>query len=207
MSATRLFPAFLDVRGRRCLLVGAGAIAGQKVAGLLSAGATLHVVSPQAIVGIQKLAEAGRLVWIPRAFLPSDLDGVFLVVAATADAAINRAVFKEADSRKVLCNAVDDPDHCHFYYPAVVRRGDLQIAISTAGRSPALAQRLRVELEAQFGAEYGPWLEWLGTVRQLFFRRHIDPRERKDTLHRLVSGEIYNRFAAFLQRKGGLVHG
>lgn len=208
MSATRLFPAFLDVRGRRCLVVGAGAIAEQKVAGLLSGGATLHVVSPQATTGIQELADAGRLVWSPRAFLSSDLHGVFLVVAATADAAVNEVVFREADSRGVLCNAVDDPEHCHFQYPAVVQRGDLQIAISTAGRSPALAQRLRGELEAQFGADYGPWLEWLGRVRQLLFRCNVEQKQRRTVLHRIVGREIYNRFvAARVRRKGGLVHG
>lgn len=207
MSATRLFPAFLNVRGRRCLIVGGGAIAEQKAAGLLSAGANLHLASPQATAGIQELADTGRLVWSSRAFLPSDLDGVFLVVAATADRAVNEAVFREADSRGVLCNAVDDPDHCHFQYPAVVRRGDLQIAISTAGRSPALAQRLRMELEAQFGAEYEPWVEWLGRVRQLLFRRNLEQQQRKTLLRRIVGREVYNRFAAVLRRKGGLVRG
>lgn len=208
MSAVTLFPAFLDLRGRSCLVVGAGGIAQQKIASLLASGSEVHVVAPCASAEIQRLDSDQRLHWTRRTFLPSDLHGVFLVVAATDDRRVNAEVFREADSRRVLCNAVDDPEHCHFQYPAVVRRGELQIAISTGGRSPALAQRLRKELEAQFGAEYGPWLEWLGRVRQLLFHRNVEQQQRKTVLHRIVGPKVYNRFvAARLRRKGGLAHG
>lgn len=208
MSASALFPAFLDLRGRPCLVVGAGEVAQQKVTSLIASGAAVHVVAPHASAEIQHLGADHRLRWSPRAFLPSDLDGVFLVVAATSDVQVNEKVFREADSRGVLCNAVDDPEHCHFQYPAVVRRGDLQIAISTGGRSPALAQRLRTELEAQFGVEYGPWLEWLGTVRELLFRRRIDPEQRKLALHRIVRRDVFNRFvSARRRRQGGSTNG
>ena len=141
-----LFPLFLKLEGRDCLVVGGGSIAAQKLDGLLSAGAHLHVVAPKADDRIRELVSDGRLRWSQREFRPSDVTGAVLVVAATGDPMVNETVFREAQSRGVLCNAVDEPDHCNFYYPAVVRRGDLQIAISTAGHSPALAQRLRKDL-------------------------------------------------------------
>ena len=212
MSASVLFPAFLDLRRRRCVVVGAGEIARQKIAGLLASGARVRVLAPEACAEVQELAKRdaltgvsteGSLEWKQRRFLTSDLDGAFLVVAATGDPQVNEEVYREAEARGVLCNAVDDPKHCHFQYPAVVRRGDLQIAISTAGNSPALAQRLRAELEEQFGPEYGAWLRWLGAVRQLLFRREVPPEERKPALHRIARGEVYERFVATRQRRHG----
>ena len=191
-----LFPMFVKLEGRRCLVVGAGPIAEQKIESLLLSGADVHVVAPEATEGIQGLAASGRLHWHSRRFTPADLDGVQLVIAASGDPAVNGEVFQHCERRGIFCNAVDEPEHCRFYYPAVVRRGDLQIAVSTAGHSPALAQRLRAELEARYGPEYGPWLQWLGRVRQLFFRRPMDPQRRKDTLHRIARNEVFERFNA-----------
>lgn len=199
----QLFPLFLKLQGRRCLVVGGGQIAEQKLEGLLAAGADIQVVATTAGETVRGLAANGRLTWTERAFVPADLDDVFLVVAATGDSNVNETVFREAESRRVLCNAVDEPQHCHFYYPAVVRRGELQIAISTAGHSPALAQRLRTELEAAFGPEYGPWLRWLGQVRSLFFRRPLDPQHRRLALHRIASRDVYERFVRAQQRRQG----
>jgi precorrin-2 dehydrogenase/sirohydrochlorin ferrochelatase len=190
-----LFPLFLKLEGRDCLVVGGGSIAAQKLDGLLSAGAHLHVVAPKADDRIRELVSDGRLRWSQREFRPSDVTGAVLVVAATGDPMVNETVFREAQSRGVLCNAVDEPDHCNFYYPAVVRRGDLQIAISTAGHSPALAQRLRKDLERQLDENLGDWLIWLGNVRRLFFSRHIDPGRRRTALHRIASQQVYERFA------------
>ena len=102
-----------------------------------------------------------------------------MVIAATNSRELNAAIFHEARQRNILCNVVDDPEYCDFYYPAVVRRGDLQLAISTNGQSPALAQRIRRELEIQFGPEYGEWLEQLGKIRQQLFASKIDPEERR----------------------------
>ncbi len=192
MSA--LFPIFLKLSGQSCLVVGAGQIAEQKLEGLLVSGAVVAVVAPQATETIRQLAAEGRISWIERTFEPSDLEDKVLVVAATGDRAINEEVYRAACSRHVLCNAVDEPDHCHFYYPAIVRRGDLQIAISTAGHSPALAQRLRLELEALFGPEYGDLLNWLGKVRVMLFRRSMDSKSRKRALHRIASREVTSRF-------------
>jgi precorrin-2 dehydrogenase len=195
-----LFPMFLKLAGQRCLVVGAGAVAGQKVDALLLAGADVRVVAPVAGEAVRKLANDGRLTWMARRFDPADLDDAVLVIAATGDRAVNEEVFRYASDKRVLCNAVDEPEHCHFYYPAVVNRGDLQIAISTAGHSPALAQRLRRELEAQFGPEYVCFVNWLGRLRRLFFRRDMDSQFRKNALHRIASREVFERFVG-AQRK------
>jgi len=184
---TNLFPMFLKLEGRPCLVVGAGTVAEGKIGSLLLAGATVRVVAPQADVAVQEWARTGVMRWESREFCLLDLDGVFLVIAATSSNEVNGSVFREAQRRNVLCNVVDDPEHCDFYYPAVVRRGQLQIAISTAGESPALAQKLRRELESQYGPEYEGWVEQLGKRRRELFARDINPEERHRQLHELAS--------------------
>ena len=186
-----LFPMFVNLEGRPCLMVGAGRIAESKIPGLLEAGAKVLVVAPEANPTITEWANSGRITWEQRSFQSADLNGKFLVIAATSLRDLNAAVFHEARQRNILCNAVDDPDHCDFYYPAVVRRGALQLAISTAGLSPALAQRIRCELEEQFGPEYAAWLQQLGQVREELFAREIDPEQRRQLLHRLASRESF----------------
>lgn len=197
-----LFPMFVKLDGQPCVVVGAGRIAEQKISALLASGARVIVIAPRAADSIQSAAAAGRLTWLEREFNPSDLDGKVLVVAATGDRSINEEVYHEASSRHVLCNAVDELEHCHFYYPAVVRRGDLQIAISTAGHSPALAQRLRRELETLFGPEYGDLLGWLGRVRAMLFRRDMEPQARTRTLHHIAGSEVAARFIHARRRSG-----
>lgn len=189
-----LFPLFLRLEGRRCILVGAGEIATQKLDSLLVAGANVHVIAPSISEKTQQLVREGAICWSRRSFEARDLSGAILVIAATANPELNALVFREARRRGVLCNAVDDPENCDFYYPAVVRRGDLQIAISTAGNSPALAQRLRRELESQFGEVYSDWLSFLGRARRRLLQRRIDPLRRKGILHRLVTPLAYERF-------------
>ena len=184
---TNLFPMFLKLEGRPCLVVGAGTVAEGKIGSLLLAGATVRVVAPQANAAVLEWARTGVIRWEAREFSPLDLDKVFLVIAATSSNEVNESVFREAQRRDVLCNVVDHPQHCDFYYPAVVRRGQLQIAISTAGESPALAQRLRRELEIQFGPEYESWVEQLGKARSELFARDINPEERRRRLHELAS--------------------
>ena len=192
-----LFPIFLKLDGRPCLVVGAGPVAESKIAGLIEAGAAVRVVAPRATPGIEQRAKDGELRWLPRRFEPADLDGVFLVVVATSSRELNEHIFREAQNRRILCNVVDDPPHCDFYYPSVVRRGDLQFAISSAGHSPALAQRLRQELDRQLEPEYTQWLACLGRVRRGLYRRAMDNTLRHALLHRLASRE---RFELFLQR-------
>ncbi|HEV2717532.1 MAG TPA: bifunctional precorrin-2 dehydrogenase/sirohydrochlorin ferrochelatase, partial [Terriglobales bacterium] len=184
---TSLFPMFLKLEGRACLVVGAGTVAEGKINGLLLSGAAVHVVAPRANAAVADWARAGTIRWEARAFSPAALDGVFLVIVATSSKDVNEAVFREAQRRNILCNVVDDPEHCDFYYTAVVRRGQLQIAISTAGESPALAQKLRRELETQYGPEYESWIEHLGKSRRELFARNIDAEERRRRLHELAS--------------------
>ncbi len=180
-----LFPIFVKLEGRPVLLVGAGPVGESKVGGLLAAGASVTVVSPQATPAIAKLADEGKLLWHPREFQASDLNGMTLVVAAVPRI-VARTVYEEASLRGVLCNSVDDIENCDFYYPAIVNRGDLQIAISTAGHSPALAQRLRIQLERQFGPEYAEWIQQLGAARRELFAAEMDPEARKRKLHELA---------------------
>ena len=198
-----LFPLYLRLEGRRCLLVGAGDIASHKIQGLLSAGAVVHVVAPVPGPVLRELIREGLVCWSQRNFRPSDLEGAVLVIAATGDPGVNEIIFREARHRGILCNAVDEPERCDFYYPAVVQRGDLQIAISTAGHSPALAQRIRKELEAQFDPDYTDWIAWLGNVRSRLFRKSMNPERRKRVLHRVASADFYSRFVASRQSKVG----
>ncbi len=181
-----LFPMFVKLEGRRCLVVGAGRVAEAKVGSLLVTGADVRVVGRSPTSVVKRLARTGKISWIPREFDPGDLDGVVVVVSATSPE-VNERVCREARRRGVLCNVVDDPARCDFYYPAVVRRGDLQIAISTGGNSPALAQRLRKELEKRFGPEYKAWVEQLGETRQKVLKQNMDPERQRRLLHRLAS--------------------
>ena len=197
-----LFPIFVKLEGRPVLLVGAGPVGESKIAGLLSAGAVVTVVAPEATSSIQRLAAGGKVNWRRRAFAAHDLEGQALVIAAVPKD-VARSIFDEARARGVLVNSVDDPDNCDFYYPAVVNRGDLQIAISTAGHSPALAQRIRVELEQQFGPEYAQWVDQLGAARRDLFATDMDPELRKQKLHEMVGpGPI----SPGLHTGGGMVY-
>jgi len=189
---------FLKLAGRPCLVVGAGAIGESKIASLLDAQAAVRLVAPNATAPVESWAETKRIEWLARQWEPRDLEGMFLVVAATSSPQLHEQVFQEAQRRGVLCNVVDMPELCDFYYPAVVERGSLQIAVSTAGQSPALAQRLRKELEAQFGPEYEAWLDHLGEERDKLFVAKLDPDERKRLLHDLASAEA---FKAFLHKR------
>ena len=189
-----LFPAFLKLQGRRCLVVGAGLIAEEKIESLLRAGARIQVVAPAATKRVQSWAREKTIRWQPRKFRSADLAGAFVVIAATSSSALHAKIYKQARRRGVLCNSVDDPDNCDFYFGAVVRRGDLQIAISTAGHSPALAQRLRKKLEKDIGIEYERWVATLGAARKRLFAKSISPARRKALLHDLASEISFERF-------------
>ena len=181
-----LLPIFANLSGRRGLLVGAGNVALEKLDSLLPTGILLRVVAPFARPEVVSLAAEGKLEWIPRAFTPSDLDGVFFAIAATDVPEINAAVYQEAVARNIFCNSVDDIPNCDFFFGSVVRRGPLQIAISTSGESPAVAQRLRREINAQLPADIGPWLEDLGELRREVLATHPRGEARKALLHQLA---------------------
>jgi precorrin-2 dehydrogenase len=196
-----LLPIFVKLRSRLVVVVGGGAIAEGKIEGLLAAEARVRIVAPQVTPAIAKWIEQGQVEWRAKTFDPADLAGAFLAIAATSAPGVNEAVFAEADARGILCNAVDDIEHCHFYYGSVVQRGDLQIAISTNGKSPALAQRLRLLLEKQFGPEYELWLEWLGAARELFRAGDNSADSKKVLLHHLASEPMFERFLQEARRQ------
>lgn len=189
-----LFAMFVKLQGRLVVVIGGGSIAEGKITGLLAAGARVRVISPVLTPALAEQVPDRKIEWLPRVFEPGDLSGAHLVIAATSAPGVNEAVFREAEARGIFCNAVDDIEHCHFYYGSVVQRGDLQIVISTNGKSPALAQRLRQELEAQFGPEYEAWLEWLGAARELLRAASPDPDSNKKLLHQLASQPAFEQF-------------
>jgi len=204
-----LFPAFIKLARRRCLVVGAGGVALEKVRSLLTAEADVRVVAPRVCAEINALAAEGRVELVRRAWAADDLARMFMVIAATDDAAVNAAVYEAAVERNILCNSVDDPPHCDFYFGSIVTRGDLQIAISTAGESPALAQRLRKDIEAQLPEDLGPWLREVGRLRREVLANVEPGEERKLVLHRLAEREVCGSAAceARLEALGGAVKG
>jgi precorrin-2 dehydrogenase/sirohydrochlorin ferrochelatase len=185
-----LFPIFLKLTARPCVVVGAGNIAESKIESLLRSEATVTVIAPEALPRVQEWAASGDLTWRQREYKHGDLAGAFLVVAGTATAEVNRAVYAEANAAGILCNAVDDPPFCDYYFPSVVRRGGLQIAISTAGESPALAQRLRKEINAQLPQDTGEWLMELGRLRREVTAVEPIGEPRKLLLHELAQREV-----------------
>jgi precorrin-2 dehydrogenase/sirohydrochlorin ferrochelatase len=189
-----LFPIFIKLKAKKCVVVGAGKIAAAKAAGLLTSGARVVVIGPRAAEWIQSQARAGQVIWHRRRFVAKDVEHAFLVIAATNSNATNEAVFRACVERGVLCNVVDVPERCDFFYPAVVRRGPLQIAISTDGRSPALARRLRIELEQHFGSEYGQWVEHVGRMRRGILSQDLAAGERRRRLDQIASGESFEQF-------------
>jgi precorrin-2 dehydrogenase/sirohydrochlorin ferrochelatase len=185
---------FLKLEGRPCLLVGAGRVGENKLRTLLRAGAQVWVVSPRATPGVERLAREREIVWLRRKFTARDLHGMLLVVVATSSPTVNKRVSECARRRGVLCNAVDDPLNCDFFYPAVVRRGNFQIAISTGGCSPELAHRLRKELQRQFGPEYKRWVEELGRKRAELLSSSLPRETRLSRLRSLSSRRAYQQF-------------
>ena len=194
MKPEKLFPMFLKLSTRPCLVVGAGTSAETKIAGLLGTGGKIRVVAPEATAQVRSWAQSKAIEWHQRPFQPSDLEGIFLVVAATSSTELHERIFALATQLGVLCNIVDVPPLCDFYYPSVVQRGALQIAVSTAGLSPALAQRLRKQLETEFGPEYEEWLAQLGDAREKLHSTDVDPDRRKRLLHEIASEEAFQAF-------------
>ncbi len=184
------YPVFLDLRQRSCVVIGGGALAEEKVRGLLAAGAEVIVIAPGLPQGLAELVGEGRILHRPRSYKPGDLANAVLVVVCGEPAAIVEAVWQEAQRRNVLVNTVDDLAHCGFLAPSVVRRGDLSVAISTNGKAPALAVRLRQRLERELGEEYGRFLALAGSVRSRLAARKPDFGERRELWYRLVDSDV-----------------
>ena len=187
---THLFPVFLNLEGKPCLVVGGGLVALRKVESLLECGAAVSVVSPVAEDRIYELADRGAVVWRQDTVEVKDLDGKFMVFIATDNQEVNQQVVDWCRERRVLVNAVDDPPNCDFYVPAVVRQGSLQLAISTEGRSPMFARRLREQIQVQMGPEYGEFVDLLGDLRDLVKETIPDIAKRKLIFEKLVNSDI-----------------
>ena len=183
------YPVFLNLRGRHCIVVGGGAIAEQKVVGLLEAGARATVVSPALTWKLEDLASTGAIEVRRRPYEHGDLAGAFIAIAATDDRSANAAVWDEAEERGILLNAVDDLPHCSFIAPAIHREGDIAVAISTGGKSPAFAVRLRERIAALIGREEGEFLNLLGELRPQVAARVPDFKLRTRLWYQIVDSD------------------
>src|SRR5688500_1597943 len=173
----RYYPAYLNLQGRVVVVVGAGAVAWQKIAALLESEARVRIVAPEALPEIEELARAKKVEWLPRPYQPTDLDSASLVIAATDDAELQKRVAEEARARRIWVNVVDVTPLCDVIAPAVVARGDVQIAVSTGGASPALAKFIREKLEPLFGPEYGVVADVLQRHRPAILKLPADRRQ------------------------------
>lgn len=185
------YPVVLDLRGRRCVVVGGGVEAEQKVGGLVACGAEVVVIAPEVTERLRAWAEEGRIRWEARAYRRGDLVGAWLVISAPGDRGVNREVWEEAQALGVWMNAVDDLGHCSFLAPAVYRQGELVVAVSTSGRAPALAVRVRDEIAKRLGPEYAAFLELAGEIRGELARRVPEFGRRRAVWYRVVDSEIW----------------
>jgi len=186
----RYYPIFLDVQGRACLVVGGGGVATRKVETLLECGATVSVVSLEASPALQRLADNQRIMLKLRAYRATDLAGQFLVIGATSDETLNRQISQDAEQHNQLCNIADRPAVCNFILPSIVQRGDLVLAISTSGKSPALAKKLRQDLEGQFGDEYAVFLELMGAIRSRLLKEAHAPEQHKPLFNKIIHSDM-----------------
>jgi siroheme synthase-like protein len=187
------YPVFLDLCGRACVVVGNGALAEEKVTGLLHAGAAVTVIAPELSPELENLAEEGRIAVRRRAYLPGDLKGAVLGIVCfgyAQDPETVGAIWREARESGILINTIDDPPHCDFIAPSIVRRGDLAVAISTGGNAPALAVRLRQKLETMLGDEHGRFLALAGAVRARLAAAVPDFGTRRERWYRLVDSDV-----------------
>jgi len=186
----KYYPAFLDLRDRPCLVVGGGQVAERKAVVLFDAGASLSVVSPELTPHLRELALKGKITHHPKQFDESDLAGAYLVIAATNDALVNEAVAQSCRKAGILANVATAPDEGSFIVPSVVERGDLLIAISTCGDSPALARRVREDLERTYGPEYGEFLGKMALLRRRLLQEVPDEEVRRKVFQALVDADI-----------------
>jgi len=186
----KYYPICLQVEGRRCLVIGGGKVAERKVRGLLESGACVVVISPEVTAGLLRLQTEGKIGWETRGYRQDDVLGFFLVMAATDDRGVQDQVQTDADRHQILLNVADVPEKCTFILPALVKRGALSIAISTSGKSPALAKRLRRELEVSIGQDYELLTEAMGLIRPFILQWNLPQAENEKIFQGLVDGEI-----------------
>ena len=190
------YPVSLKLEGKRCVVIGGGWGTEKRVKDLLDAGALVTLISPVASAEIEQLVKGDRIRWEARDYQPGDLEGAFLVVACPRDHSRNPEIWAEAEARGIPVNAIDDAPHCTFIFPAVHRQGDLVVAVSTAGKSPALAARIRDKIASEFGPEYGEFLNLLGELRPEVIRRFHGFKRRRPIWRRLISSEAFDHIKA-----------
>lgn len=186
----RYYPINLDIKNRNVLVVGGGGVGSRKVKTLLSCGARVTVVSREVSAQLQALAASGEIRLEQRSYQSDDLDDMFLVIGATNDEKLNRQISRDAEQLNTLCNIADRPEVCNFILPSIVHRDDLVITISTSGKSPALAKKLRKDLEKQFGEEYGKLLRLMGTIRKKLLRQAHEPEAHKPIFEQLINSDL-----------------
>jgi siroheme synthase-like protein len=189
------YPVYIQLQGRPCVVIGGGKIAEGKVDGLLAAEAKVTVISPELTPHLQELASQNKLTYISREYRPGDLTGAFLVICATDQAEINPQVWQEASANHQLVNVVDDTARCNFIAPSILRKGDLTIAISTSGKAPALAVRLKERLQEEIGPEYERFLELAGELREPLTRYIPDFETRKALWYEIVDSDVLDSLA------------
>jgi len=189
------YPIYVNLRGQLCVVVGGGKIAEGKVEGLLTAGAKVKVISPDLTSYLRTLSKENAIEHIERTYQTGDLTGAFMVICATDQVEINHKVWQEASANRQLVNVVDDTPRCNFIAPAILRKGDLTLAISTAGKAPALAVRLKERLQEQLGTEYERFLELSGQLREPLARHVPDFETRKALWYELVDSDALNLLA------------
>jgi len=186
----RYYPAFLDLQGKKILIVGGGSVAERKIDALLESGGTVFVIARDLTSRLEQYVREGRIRFVAEQFREEDLQDAWIVIAATDDPELNSRVSRYARARGILVNAVDQPSDCTFIVPSVVRRGDLILAVSTSGRSPALARRVREQLEQTFGEEYGVFLLLMGNLREEILSRERSPERRSGIFRDLVRSDL-----------------
>jgi len=197
---SRLYPVFANIEGRKVVVVGGGPVAQRKVSSLLKCRACVVVISPELTGEMAQLRDRGLIEVLNRPYQKGDIEGAWLVIAATGDELVNQQVFDEANEKGIFCNVVDVPDLCSFQVPSVVRRGDLQIAISTSGASPALAKHIRKQLQEEFGKHYEPFLTALSELRTGLKNKYPNNQPRRAA----IMEEFVNSSAIDLLRHGKL---
>jgi precorrin-2 dehydrogenase len=187
------YPIMISLEGKQAIVVGGGRVGVRKVMGLLDSGAQVIMISPKLEPELERMAHRGQIEWVQESFDASLLDkypGAALVFGTTDRREVNVAVHKACVDRKILCNIADVPDLCTFIVPAVITQGDLMIAVSTGGASPALARRIREDLEKHFGPEYGEMTHVLGELRKLVLQTGSAPDENKKIFREIVNSEV-----------------
>jgi len=186
----KYYPVHLNIENRNVLVVGGGGVGTRKVKMLLECGARVSVVSVESSRELRELAESGDIDLEQRSYRSEDLNGMFLVIGATNDMKLNRRISNDAEQLNTLCNIADRPEVCNFILPSIVRREDLVITVSTSGKSPAMAKKLRKALEYQYGEEYGKLLRLMGAVRKKLLRQAHEPEAHKPLFEQLINSDL-----------------